>query len=329
MESSIKYNTFIGFLRNTILIIFVFAFFPQFISCSEDEDFFVEYEETGINNKVQFTCRRIGEGVIDNENPKFGNVMSGAQGGQGVAIYKNYMFRLHKTGICCIYDLSDINNVRYINSYKLGSYGKDNHANCAQFSNEICPETGFPYLYLAPCHSPYPCAVEKVTLDSSSVAQEISIQKDGKDLIRDWIIGDDGYLWGIGSEGVAGTESYHLSYYKFKTPDLSERTVTLNPEYAEDYFEDNDSWENIPKTYQGAMVHKGKLYHLFGTTRVKREIRVYDTKTHQRVAIINLNKVTFEEPEDIAIWLDNKIIITLYGVNYALLLEFENNNMFP
>ena len=46
---------------------------------------------------------------------------------------------------------------------------------------------------------------------------------------------------------------------------------------------------------------------------------------HKRIGVIGLKKITSAEPEDIDIWQDNKIILTLNGVNYAILIEFEDN----
>ena len=279
--------------------------------------------------KIHFTAKIIGKGIIDNIDPKFGPLMPDSLRGQGMAIFNNYMFRLHLTGICCIYDLSDIDNIKYVNSYKLGSYSHVNHANVAQFSNEVIPETGFPLLYLSPVYPKYPCVVEKVSLDSSSLVQKIIPTKNGYSMLRDWIIGDDNYLWGIGSDGNSRTKDYTLNYYKLKLPEISEGNITIKTEDAIDYFEDNEDWEDIPSTYQGGMVHKGKLYHLFGTKHIKRELRVYDTKTHKRIAIIDLNEITKEEPEDLDVWQDNKIIISLAGVDHAIMLEFEDNTLFP
>jgi hypothetical protein len=39
------------------------------------------------------------------------------------------------------------------------------------------------------------------------------------------------------------------------------------------------------------------------------------------LAIINLNKITSAEPEDIDIWQDSKIILGLNSVDYAILLQ--------
>lgn len=281
-------------------------------------------DKNGIT-RIKITSKIIGKGVIDVPNANFKALPSS----QGMAIFNQYMFRLHKTGICCIYDLSDINDIKYVNSYKLGSYNASNHANCAQFDKNINPETGFPNLYVTIGYKALPLGVEKVSLEQSELIQKIIPSNESGGMDRDWIIGDDGYLWGMGQSGKAGTESYKIVFYKLQTPDFSEKEVTINVENAVDYFEDDDEWQNIPKTWQGGMVRNGKLYFLFGTKSVNRQIRIYDTKTHKRIAIIDLNQITKEEPEDLDIFDKDKIIMTLNGVDYAILFEFENNELIP
>ena len=155
-------------MKRFFYCIFSLLFISQIsISCEKDniiEDFFidnvviddsVQYNDSSNNqssnsedethkSKIHFTTKIIGKGVIDVPSANFKALPSG----QGMAIFNQYMFRLHKTGICCIYDLSDINDIKYVNSYKLGSYNASNHANCAQFDKNINPETGFPNLYV-------------------------------------------------------------------------------------------------------------------------------------------------------------------------------------
>lgn len=269
----------------------------------------------------KYKAKIIGKGVFNGKDA------------QGCAIYENYLFNLHYYGICRVYDLSDINNIKNISTFNLLSYSVSplNHANCAQFANKIEPDTGFPLLYVTVGHSKVPCAAEKVTLTESKGKQDIVIKDSftGNSMVRDWIIGDDGYLWGLGHKGTVGKESYQTDFYKCSTPIFENGDTLIYSNDHIDYFEGNDNWQDLPTTWQGGKVKNGKIFFLFGTSSINRQIRIYDTKTHKRIGVIDLNKITSAEPEDIDIWQDNKIILTLNGVNYAILIEFETNPYIP
>ena len=271
---------------------------------------------------IHFSTRIIGRGIIKSNSLIYNNTRLS---GQGMAIYGNYMFRLHHSGYCCVYDLNDINNIQLVGSFPLASYSSDNHANCAQFAREVQPDTGFPLLYVSNNSNGRKCTVEKITTWGSELIQSISFKSN--DFLRtpNTIIGDDGFLWTLGSVGNISSGNYGAAFYKFNAPSLDVKDVIIEPSDTLDHFQD----VGVPQTWQGGIIKKGKAFFLFGTSSVNRQIRVYDTKSHKSLCIINLNKVTTAEPEDIDIWQDNKIIMTLNGVNYAILIEFEDNPYIP
>ena len=274
--------------------------------------------EKGITKTIKYSTKIIGKDIIKGNSYSL-NGMNLT--GQGVAIYKNYMFRLYHSGYCCIYDLSDINNIKPINSYALGSYSLSNHANCAQFANDTT-ETGFPLLYVSYNSSSTKCVVEKVSLSGSEIVRDYI----GIGQIPNVIIGDDNYLWGIGSNS-GNRNDYHLIFWKHNLTHEGNLDFNENSTSAIDVFTDKS--DNIPRTWQGAKVKNGKIYFLLGATGKEAQIRIYDVKTHERIGIIDLSNVTSAEPEDIDIWQENNIILTLNGTNYAILIEFEDNPYIP
>ena len=67
---------------------------------------------------------------------------------QGMAVWDNYAVLLNDQGLCRIYSLD---RKELAGSYRLGSFHKNNHANCASFGVEY-PEGNmtFPALYVSP-----------------------------------------------------------------------------------------------------------------------------------------------------------------------------------
>ncbi len=300
--------------------LFVFAFVCLIsLSCKDSHGYFeeilIEGDIIGIddNETKVLTTRRIGKGLFP------------SSGGQGLAIYGNYLFRLYQHGYCYVYDISDIDNITLVNEFKLGSFATNNHPNCAQFAPTVpLDDTGFPLLYMTLGNDNEQMAIEKVSLEGSECIKKIKITDiDGKTSSHtrcNWIIGDDGFIWGMTHSGTPGNTDYVVHFYKLFLPETNDKVQTISIADAIDHFIDDDS-TNLPVTWQGGMVRNGKLYFLFGTTRVKRELRIYDTNTHQRIAIIDLNKITSAEPEDIDIWQDDKIILGLNTVDYSILLQ--------
>lgn len=277
---------------------------------------------TDSEQTIHFSTRIIGNGIIKSNSLIYNNARLS---GQGMAIYGNFMFRLHHSGYCCVYDLDDINNIQLVGSFPLASYSSDNHANCAQFAKEVQPDTGFPLLYVSNNSSGRKCTVEKISSFGSELIQSISFKSNVFLRTPNTIIGDDGYLWTLGSVGSTSSGDYGAAFYKFNAPSLDIKDAIIEPSDTLDHFQDI----GVPQTWQGGIVKKGKAFFLYGTSSINRQIRVYDTTSHKRLCIINLNNITTAEPEDLDIWKDNKIILVLNGVDYAILIEFEDNLYIP
>lgn len=299
-----------------ILFILFLLCLPN-ISCGDANDFIQDIiivpDINTNNNSKTMTVKRIGDGLFP------------STGAQGLAIYGNYLFRLYQYGYCYVYDISNIENILFINSFKLGSYANNNHPNCAQFAPAPpLEDTGFPLLYTTLGNNNEQMAIEKVSLEGSVCLKRITITDyDGKTSSHtrgNWIIGDDGFIWGMTQSGTPGNTDYTIHFYKLDIPLSEDKAQTISIANAVDHFIDDDS-ANLPVTWQGGMVRNGKLYFLFGTKKVKRELRIYDTNTHQRLAIVDLNKITSAEPEDIDLWQDDSIILGLNTVDHALLLK--------
>ena len=82
------------------------------------------------NNKSRkYIVRKVGTNIVNyvtyNESNK---------SAQGMAVYGNTMYRLYNTGICQLFDISDIYNPKPLIIFALGSFGSMNHSNCAQFA---------------------------------------------------------------------------------------------------------------------------------------------------------------------------------------------------
>ena len=81
-----------------------------------------------------------------------------------------------------------------------------------------------------------------------------------------------------------------------------------------------DSWtieDNI--SFQGGVVRYGYLFFLSGHMESNKKILIFNTNTHALDYIIDLNKVVYEEPEDIDFY-DKKMIITVnLGESYYVI----------
>lgn len=240
--------------------------------------------------------------------------------GQGMAIYGNKMYRLFNSGLCREFDISDPKNPLLISTFKMGSYGKDNHCNCAQID---IANDGSAYIYISSVRELNglrgKCFVEKISSESTKLVQTISVGdihflSNYKGL--NIICGDDGFLWLFGYD-VKGN---NMIYVKASKPSLNYPDVVIEEKDIIDFWIDNDYSYNSSVT-QGGTVHNGYLYSVFGTSRTNRHIAVYDVISHRKVADVDLNPIVQEEPEDCDFYGDN-LILAIYGGEgyYALSL---------
>lgn len=241
--------------------------------------------------------------------------------GQGMAIYGNKMFRLFNSGLCREFDISDPKNPLLISTFKMGSYGKDNHCNCAQIDT-LCD--GSVLLYISSVRELNGfrgmCFVEKVTEQSTTLVQTLVVGDIR--LLSNYrgfniICGDDGYLWLFGYD----VNGKNLIFVKINKPSLEYSNYTIEDKDVVDYWIDTDYTYNKSVT-QGGSVHNGYLFSVFGTMRTNRHIAVYNTDNHQKVSDIILNDQVSEEPEDCDFWGDY-LLLSIYGGNglYELALD--------
>ena len=218
---------------------------------------------------------------------------------QGAAIYDNHLYRIYDYGYCKVFRLDQIYTT-YESEFKLKSFHKGNHANCAQ----IDKATGL--LYESEYYERI-CNVEKVSRDGSVFIQAIRIEKTDKlgDGPLNIVKGDDGFLWAFGCSDDYRT----LSFFKFKSPSTDSPEVILSD------IDIIDSWTDYTDFFmQGGKVRNGYLYFLSGSANSCKKIMIYDISSKQLLRSIDLNEVIIEEPEDCDI-IDDKLIITVYGSN--------------
>ena len=298
---------------------FLFIFL-SLLSCSAKEEIEEIILDNGevipVTNYYEFSCRTIGEKMIYNGGNRYKGIMLA---GQAHAIYNNYLFRLLHSGYCYVYDISDIDNIKFVNKFELGSWGSNSHCNSAQFGNDVQPDTGFPLLYVG-CNSKT-CNVEKISLTGSETIQSITM--DNPIPIQEFIIGDDGYLWTAGCAAPGGAQSIVL-FQKFERPPLEEKEAKINWDNPIDGFEAIESGNSI---WQGMKVYANKLYFVTGSSlrgRRDRYISVYDLNKKKKIESIDINDASDGEPEDIDFIDGQTMLLGMYGVKHAALLNFNN-----
>ena len=235
--------------------------------------------------------------------------------GQGFAECLGIGYRLYDTGLCQTYDLSDLESPRKIASFALASRGSKNHSNCAQFGLD---EDGNPLLYVSGLSGK--CYVERISSEESSLVQVVTLpalEVFNISQTMNIICGDDGFLWAFGSALFENA----LTFAKLKKPLLSEGDVTLSGLDVIDFWTE-ENYVYSQSVWQGGMVYGGLLYFVFGTTKSKRHIVIYDTKTHQKVSDIDLNSIVREEPEDCDL-VDGQIVLTVNGGSGYYLIDLK------
>ena len=223
---------------------------------------------------------------------------------QGMAVWDNYAVLLNDQGLCRIYSLD---RKELAGSYRLGSFHKNNHANCASFGVEY-PEGNmtFPALYVSECRRPYRCFVENVNLDSAKVIQTLQYQAAGGEaqVVHDWIVDcEERKLYGVSRllvpDGNKASDS--LRIIRFPLPLLSDGNVTLTAKDVEEQFH-----IYLPNLLQGGSIRKGILYlpvglHTGNEHRkdAERAIVMVNLKRQQVTHILNLQEKLMNEPEDV------------------------------
>ena len=290
---------------NKGLVIFVFLFFYMtFPACSKIA-ISIDEMEADISDP-ELSIRKTGFNMINNleiENRFFQC--------QGMAINGNIMYRLHSSGICKTYDISDIDNPVPLHIFHLGSYMWSNHCNTAQFYKE----DDNTFLYIAGSNKK--CFVEIIDGDSSKLIQTISFSTDSYTMDFNIICGDDGYLWAFGGMTPSGT----LNLLKLRKPKFNVGDVTLTDNDVLESFVLETDYNYYSKIWQGGKCYNGKLFFLFGSFTSGKELAIYDTHNGKLLYQIKLDGYIEDEPEDCEL-LDNKIILTSYGGNGYYIIDY-------
>lgn len=299
-------NNFIKYQIFNVFIVRIFLVFAVslFVACENVEDNAVIRRSYLVDQGDTIRFYRLFCNQMD-YNYYYGDACLTAQ---GAAILDNHLYRIYDYGICKVFRMDRI-YASYVSEFKLKSFHKGNHANCAQ----IDKLTG--YLY----ESEYferRCNVEEINKDSSTFIQTIRIEETVKlgDSNLNIIKGDDGFLWAFGGPECG---SGILYFFKFKLPSANIPEVTLS---------DNDlvdSWTDYNEiASQGGIIRNGRLYYLSGNAYSYKKLLIYDTLNKCLLRSIDLSDIIIEEPEDCD-FLDDRLIITVYGSKayYVLYLE--------
>ena len=279
-------------------------------SCDANDDIILKWDICNV--EYSYSIKKTGFNIVNSIN-----YQGLDRSAQGMAIENKVMYRFPNTGICETFDISDIENPIPISLFELGSYMHNNHCNSAQFLPRFSDEENS-YLYVAGLYGK--CFVEKINRYSSTLVQTITLGQ--LDMLCNQqmfniICGDDFSLWLFGEDEA----DRKLHFAKIKRPDLSNEDYYIKESDILDHWSESDYVYN-DSVWQGGKVYNGKLYFVFGTYSSNRRIVVYDTSTHNRVDIIELNDNIVEELEDCDI-LDGKIVLTINGRNGYYVLNKE------
>lgn len=247
---------------------------------------------------------------------------------QGMAIYGDYMFSLHNTGICTVIDLK---NKKLLSEFNLACYGKNNHANVASFGNEFFkPEDEFPLLYVSQVwkekvnNMKDVCYVERVTKNSSELVQTINY-KDEKETFGyalQWVVDvKNGYLYGFGNTIKNAVEGNKHRVTKFKLPKLSDsdsnKMVTLTEDDVIETYTLEDYYNGSEKLLigQGLTIFNGKLFMPtgFGNAAYPASIWIVDLDSRKVSNVIDLSYIK-KEPEDCDVY-QGSLIMQCNGGN--------------
>lgn len=228
------------------------------------------------------------------------------QSAQGMDIWKDHAFLLNDRGFCRVYDFM---RERVVGGFPLGSYHRNNHANCASFGVEYPAEnTAFPALYVSECRKPYRCFVESVRLDGATLVQTIRYREGDKEsVVHDWIVDRQkkklyAVTRSVAPKGKNAVDS--VCIIRFRLPALGEGDVTLSGEDAETRFA-----IALPNLLQGGTIHRHRLYLPVGLhagnehrSDARRAMIVVDLRCRCIAHIIDLEDAVRNEPEDAAFW---------------------------
>lgn len=224
---------------------------------------------------------------------------------QGIAIIGNNLYRFFERGICESFDITNLNEIQRISTFKLGSFSSSNHCNCAQIYITPHKDT---LLYLAGMGGK--CYVERINKSGSTLLQTITMPELAlfdNAVHLNMICGDKGYLWFFGHSQSKGT----LHFAKALRPNEKHREVEFSTNDVKEHWSE-EGYEYNKSVWQGGKVYGDYLYFLFGTQSSHKHISIYNILTHEKENDINLDGLIKEEPEDCEI-IENLILLAVNG----------------
>ena len=268
-----------------------------------------------------FSCERYGGSIIPGVSSSI-TEPSATLYRQSCAVYHNFLFQGFDKGYIKVYDISDINNIKYVDDFELELYSSDIHCGTLSFAPTISNGDIFPLLYVEyGIHhdNELSCIVQRVTTNSAELVQKIifDVGISGTANITPYV-GDDNklYLW------ARETSDNDSHFFVFEVPDITESVVTLTQDDVIDSWVDKEAFYtyNIP---QSIMVHNKKLYMLYGNTlSAKRGIAVYDLEMHIIVTNISLTDIVPEEPEGLALY-KHSLLMSINDAGGIYKLDFD------
>lgn len=230
------------------------------------------------------------------------------QTAQGFAVWEHYAFLFNNQGWCRIFDLKQ---KKIINKFQLGSFHKNNHANCASFGVEFpMDNNAFPALYISECNFPYRCFVEDITDKKSTLIQTIQYVKNGEiQKVSNWIT--DRRMKKIYAVARCNKNMKDsVLILRSRLPSINEGDVIFEEKDVEDSF-----YVTFPNLLQGGTIHAHCLYlpvglHTGNESRkdAERAILVVDIGAKKIVDFISLQDKIVNEPEDVDFY-DNHLLL--------------------
>jgi len=254
------------------------------------------------------------------------------QGYQGMDIWGNLIVSCQNTGVATIYETNGKTLTKLGESFHLGSYHTDNHANVACFSTSFLePSDPLPLLYISQCQRKSingrkdVLYVERIAKDlkSSSLVQTIYF-KDVHHLFGyalQWVIDrDNGFLYGYGNTIDNENPQNRHRIVRFRLPRIDESTdglVTLTDDDVLENYLIEDTYANpFNPIGQGLCIKNGCLFMPTGVGEAKKPsvLYVWNLQTRRMQNVIDLTKATATELEDCAVYQGDLMIQTQGGL---------------
>ena len=236
---------------------------------------------------------------------------------QGCDISGDYLFSAQNTGYLTIYHFENDGIKKIGDTFKMGSWNEQNHANVVSFGwKRYDKDDEFPLLYVSQCQKGTyngmkdVLFVERIGKDKqhSDLVQTICF-KDTKNLFGyalQWVLdNENNFLYGYGNTINNSDTANKHRIVKFKLPAVNAAkkdgiTYLTNDDLLENYLVEDTYSKPFNPIGQGLFIKNDMLFMPTGVGNAKNPsiLYVWDLKTHRMRNVIDLTKATFEELED-------------------------------